>query len=131
MGGLGMPNSRFSAADYWKTKAQPWFSALTGAPLPQPAVIVGAPSTEPVLQQVNAQHGFQWLRFAATASLWAVRLDQRHQPAPRNHLFHLGQETLATRLLALTSVIEIGKADLTHGMAGLLEGRRANSAQIR
>ncbi|MNT71250.1 hypothetical protein D3C72_2097160 [compost metagenome] len=32
---------------------------------------------EPVLQQVNAQHGFQRIRFAATASLRIIRLDQR------------------------------------------------------
>lgn len=62
-----------------------------------------------------------------------MRLDQCHQTAPRHHLFHLGQETLATGLLALTGVLEIGKAHLTHGMAGLLRavGRSAISAQVR
>lgn len=74
---------------------------------------------EPVLQQVNAQHGFQGIRLATTAGLWVVRLNQHHQTAPRHHLLHLGQETLAAGLLALTGVLEIGKAHLTHGMAGL------------
>lgn len=74
---------------------------------------------KPVLQQVSTQHGFQWVRLAATASLWVVRLDQRHQPASRNHLFHLGQETLATGLRALNGALEIGKAHLIHGEAGL------------
>ena len=79
----------------------------------------GIAQREPILQQVNAQHGFQRIRLAATASLWVVRLDQRHQSTPRYHLFHLGQETLATGLLALAGVLEIGKAHLTHGMADL------------
>jgi hypothetical protein len=62
-----------------------------------------------------------------------MRLDQRHQPAPRHHLFHLGQETLAAGWLALTGLLEIGKAHLAHGMAGLERavGRRAISAQVR
>ncbi|MNR11908.1 hypothetical protein D3C85_1282300 [compost metagenome] len=79
----------------------------------------GVAQREPVLQQVNTQHGFQWVRLAATAGLWVMRLDQCHQTAPRHHLLHLGQETLATGLLALTGVLEIGKAHLTHGMEGL------------
>lgn len=74
---------------------------------------------EPVLQQVNTQHGFQWVRLAATAGLWVMRLDQYRQTVPRHDLLHLGQETLATGLLTLTGVLEIGKAHLAHGMAGL------------
>lgn len=42
--------ARFSAADYWITKAQPWFSALTGAPLPFQAIIADAPSTDSTRQ---------------------------------------------------------------------------------
>lgn len=52
-------------------------------------------------------------------ALTVRRANWRHQPAPRHHLFYFGQETLATGLLALTDVLEIGKAHLTHGMAGL------------
>ena len=57
--------------------------------------------------------------FATTAGLWVMRLDQCQQTAPRYHLLHLGQETLATGLLALTGVLAIGKAHLTHGMGSL------------
>ncbi|MCE0929668.1 SLATT domain-containing protein, partial [Pseudomonas monteilii] len=34
----GCRKTRFSAADYWITKAKPWLSGLTGAPLPQQAI---------------------------------------------------------------------------------------------
>lgn len=87
---------------------------------------------EPALPQMNAQHGFQWVRLMATASIWGVPFDQRHQPAPRNHLLHLGKETLATGLLAFTGVLKIGETHLTYGMAGLLGAveRRAISAQV-
>ncbi|MND54856.1 hypothetical protein D3C80_459250 [compost metagenome] len=42
----GCRKARFSAADYWITKAAPWLSSLTGTPLPQQAIIAGAPSTD-------------------------------------------------------------------------------------
>ena len=38
--------ARFSDADYWITKATPWLSALTGAPLPHQTIIGGVPSTD-------------------------------------------------------------------------------------
>lgn len=56
---------------------------------------------------------------AITLNSTLVMLNQRHQPTPRNRLLHFGQEMLATGLLALTGVLEIGTAHLTHAMAGL------------
>lgn len=35
---------------------------------------------EPVLQQVNAQHGFQWVWLATTARLWVMRLNNATKP---------------------------------------------------
>lgn len=34
----GCRKARFSVADYWITKAKPWFSDLTGAPLLRAAI---------------------------------------------------------------------------------------------
>ena len=68
---------------------------------------------EPVLQQVNTQHGVQWVRLATTAGLWLMRLNQYHQTARRHHLFHFDQETLSTGLLALTDILQIAPTSST------------------
>ena len=64
---------------------------------------------KPVLQQVNAQHGFQWIRLATAASLRIVRFDQRHQARPGHNEIHLGKNALTAGLLAFAGVFEIGK----------------------
>lgn len=68
-----------------------------------------------VLQQVNAQHGFQRVRLAPPACLWVVGLDQRHQPCTGHHLIHFDEKAFAAGLLALADVFEIGKAHLAYG----------------
>lgn len=73
---------------------------------------------EPVLQQVNAQHGFQWVRFSTATSLGVERLDQAQQTCPGHDLIHLGEEAFAACLLALAGIFEIGKAHLAHGRLG-------------
>jgi hypothetical protein len=70
---------------------------------------------EPVLQQMNAQHGFQRIRFSAAAGLGVERLDQAPQACPGHNLIHLGEEAFAAGLLALAGIFEIGKAHLAHG----------------
>lgn len=51
----------FPAADYWITKAKPWLSALKGAPLPQQAIIAGAPSTDSTAQTARSVAPCSWL----------------------------------------------------------------------
>ena len=50
---------------------------------------------DPVLQQMNAQHGFQRVGFSAVASLGVERLDQPQQASPGHNLIHLGEKALA------------------------------------
>lgn len=73
---------------------------------------------EPVLQQMDAQHGFQRIRFTATAGLGVERLDQSQQACPGHDLIHLGEEAFAACLLTFSGVFEIGKAHLAHGQLG-------------
>jgi len=73
---------------------------------------------EPVLQQVDAQHGVQRIRWTAIASLGVERLDQCQQPNPGHHLFYFRQKALAPGLFAFAGVLGIGKAHLGH-IAGL------------
>ncbi|SOQ15014.1 hypothetical protein CFBP1573P_05299 [Pseudomonas syringae pv. persicae] len=70
------------------------------------------------MQQMNAQHGFQRIRFSATASLGIERLDKAQQTCPGHDLIHLGEEAFAACLLALAGIFEIGKAHLAHGRLG-------------
>ena len=73
---------------------------------------------KPILQQVNAQHGFQWVRFSTATCLGVERFDQPQQPCPGHDLIHLGKEALAAGLLALAGVLEVRKAHLVHGRLG-------------
>ena len=73
---------------------------------------------EPVLQQMDAQHGFQRIRFSTAAGLGVERLDQPQQASPGHDLIHLGEEALAACLLAFAGVFEVGKAHLAHGWLG-------------
>ena len=73
---------------------------------------------EPVLQQMNAQHGFQRIWFSAAAGLRVERLDEPQQATPGHDLIHLGEEDFAACLLALAGVFEIGKAHLAHRRLG-------------
>ena len=61
----------------------------------------------------------QWIRLATTTGIGVMQLNQCHQTALKQNLFHLGQETPARGFLALTGVLEIGKAHLTHSLEGL------------
>src|SRR5436305_11118742 len=57
---------------------------------------------EPLLQEVDPQHLLQPERRPPRAiSFRVVRCDQGHQPGPRHHRVHLGQEPLSARDLAL------------------------------
>lgn len=77
-----MPKTRFSAADYWITKAQPWFSALTGAPLPQQAIIAGAPSTDSTAQ----------IAWSVAPCSWPSReSEEQSSQELRVHMSFLGQ----------------------------------------
>lgn len=64
---------------------------------------------KPVLRQVNAQHGFRRIWLTTSTGLWIMRLNQGGQPAPEHDLFHVGQETLTSDLLAFAGVFEIEK----------------------
>ena len=70
--------------------------------------------TEPVLHQVDAQHRLQRIRMTAAPGNRIQRLNQIQQRLPGNHLLHLGQEYLPTRLLALARVLRVSEAHLTH-----------------
>jgi hypothetical protein len=78
----------------------------------------GVAQGEPVLQQMNAQHGFQRIGLSATAGLGVERFDLARQTCPGHDLIHLAEEAFAACLLAFTGVFEIGKAHLTHGRLG-------------
>jgi hypothetical protein len=54
---------------------------------------------EPLLHEVDTQHGFNVERRAATAAFGAVRGDQGHQIGPRHEALHLQQEHAPTRRL--------------------------------
>src|SRR6266511_3960780 len=54
---------------------------------------------EPLLKEVNPQHALDPNWTASVARLRIVRLDQRAQLAPRNHLPHLVQKQSTLRLL--------------------------------
>ena len=69
---------------------------------------------EPLLHEVDAQHGLQPPRPATLARLRIVRFDQRHQRRPRHHRFHLFQKALALRLPFLHAFSQRGKEDLLH-----------------
>ena len=109
MGSLGCRKARFSAADYWITKAKPWLSVLMGAPLPQQAISAGpAPLHEcppPIAVRLNravvatAEHVFQRLRpcvaqlpavaeIAAIASTHQCHVESPHRlfSDPRPHV---------------------------------------------
>lgn len=70
------------------------------------------------MQQMNAQQGFQRIRFSATADLGVERLDKAQQTCPGDDLIYLGEGAFATCLLALAGIFEIGKAHLAHGQLG-------------
>lgn len=70
--------------------------------------------TEPVLHQVDAQHHLESIRPSAVAGLGIERLDHRQQRLLRHHLFHLAQELLPSRLLALAGILGVGEAQLRH-----------------
>ena len=78
----------------------------------------GIAQGKPVLQQMNAQHGLQCVRLSTATSLGVERFDQAEQACPGYDLIHLGQEALASGLLALSGVLEVGKAHLAHGRLG-------------
>jgi len=58
---------------------------------------------------MNAQHGFQRIRFSASAGLGVERLDQAQQACPERDLIHLGEETFAAFLLVLAGIFESEK----------------------
>ena len=59
---------------------------------------------EPVLHQMNPQHGHQRIRRTAPFALWIMRFDQSKQALPRLYLTHLDQEALAAGLLTFASI---------------------------
>src|SRR5690606_35036429 len=69
---------------------------------------------EPLLHEVDAQHHFQRVRPASVASLRVVGYDQVGEDLPGNAPFHLCQELLAARHLALACKFGVGKAQLAH-----------------
>lgn len=75
-----------------------------------PAALAG----KPILQQLNAQHALQYAGDATAAGLGVERFDQPQQACPRHDLIHLGKQALATGLLALAGVFEVGNAYLAH-----------------
>lgn len=60
---------------------------------------------KPILQQMDAKHGFQRIRFATHASLGIVGFERRHHASPRHDLIHLGHNALTMRLLAFADVL--------------------------
>ncbi|MOA42463.1 hypothetical protein D3C78_1645150 [compost metagenome] len=69
---------------------------------------------EPVLHQMNPQHGHQRIRRTTTVALRIMRLDQGNQTLPGHDLIHLDQETLAAGLLTFAGVLGIGEGHLFH-----------------
>ena len=59
---------------------------------------------EPVLHQMNPQHGHQRIRRTTAFTLRIMRLDQRNQAFPGHDLIHLNQETLTAGLLTFASI---------------------------
>src|SRR6478609_12129391 len=55
--------------------------------------------TEPLLDEVNAQHRRNRKWRTASLPLWIMRLDQLNQPRPRHHSFHLVQKLPLARAL--------------------------------
>src|SRR5690606_6533212 len=80
---------------------------------------------EPLLEKVDPQHLLKPERLAAPARLRVMRLDQPHEPRPRDHRVHLGQEAFAPRHLALARPRESRKRPLiSHGAGPLRNGFR-------
>ena len=82
---------------------------------------------KPLLHKVNAQHGLKRVGTPTITGPGANGFDQPHQWRSGRHRIHLRQKDLAPGLLALGSVFDIGKTDLTHRDArkknGRLDGR--------
>ncbi len=66
----------------------------------------------PLLHEVDAQHRTKRVRMAAFARTGIVRLEHRLKRRPVDHLFHLVEEDLAARFLALGVVFRIGETQL-------------------
>ena len=67
----------------------------------------------PLLDEVHAQHALQANRWATPfATLGVIRLDDLHQPGPRNDLRHLRKEHLTPGNLLLALVFGNGETDL-------------------
>jgi len=85
---------------------------------------------EPLLHEMDAQHGFQRKRPPPATGLGVNRFDQRAEPLPGNDLFHLGQEQLTAGGLGLFGETGFGKAALFHdeicgiGMSGFYRFRQ-------
>lgn len=59
----------------------------------------GVRQGEPLLHEVNAQHGQQRKGWPASFSFWVVRRNERYQITPRHYSFHLLQELAFTGFL--------------------------------
>ena len=77
----------------------------------------GVGQVEPLLKEVNAQHGVHCKRRATAfgARLGGVRCNQRHQLGPRHHEVHLVEELALARPLGLALESALAQAHLFHG----------------
>jgi len=73
---------------------------------------------EPLLQEVDAQHGLDRKRRATAfgAGCGCVRRNQRHQFGPRHHQVHLVEELALARPLRLALVSALAQAHLFHAV---------------
>src|ERR1017187_107043 len=67
---------------------------------------------EPLLQKVSSQHNRQPNRLPTVACLGVMRLNQRPQLAPRNHLLHVVEEKLPLALAAMLFKAPLGRQRL-------------------
>jgi len=66
----------------------------------------------PLRKEVDPQHSFDPDRRPPSFSLGITRLDQRDEPPPWHHLFHLSKEALSSGRLLLPCVLARGKTQL-------------------
>ena len=69
---------------------------------------------EPILHQMNPQHGHPRIRRTTAFALWVKQLDQRNQAFLGHDLIPLNQEALTTGLLTFASVLGISEVHLLH-----------------
>ena len=73
----------------------------------------GVRQGEPLLHEVNAQHGLQRKRWPASLAFRVIRGDEFNQRGPRNDLFHLLQEHLLACFFGVQVEVQAG---LFHGL---------------